>query len=120
VLIISPPALIAAKTQLATNPMITPKRKFKALHKSIGVPFGAGVGWIIPQTIIVIIKAKEILTKAGISLLEKTGAKRNIPARRKKTIIPVPNAVLISGQRIANCLRISSKINYLFEFFFFR
>ena len=97
--------------------------RIKTIQRKIGVPSGGAMGLITPTNIIVQIIAKESLTIEGISLLDKTGASLIIPTKRKKTIIPLPRAVLISGKKVANCFKISSNIysfNYYAAFLIFQ
>ena len=98
--------------------MMAPNKKFKSIHKNIGHPSGAAAGFKTPIKIIVEIKAKEILTIAGISLLDKTGASLIMPASLAKIIMPAPSALLISGNKSANCFKISSKIYSLISVYF--
>ncbi len=67
-----------------------------------------GSGFKTQTKIIVEISAKESLTIEGISLLLNTGARRIKPMSLKKTIIPEPRALFISGNKIENCFKISS------------
>jgi len=81
------------------------------MQSIIEVCSGTGGILTIDVTITVIIRAKESLAIVGISFLLNPGANCIKPKNLEKTIIPAPNARLISGNNFANWLNTKSNLN---------